>query len=380
MLPRWTVSLEGGPRRVNHAAVIVNHRIFMFGGYCMGEDYNKLRPIDTYALNTYSYRWCKISSNQKDNDEIPFMRYGHAAVAIGEVAYLWGGRNDSEGACNKLYCFDTDNLHWTKLNVQGNCPGARDGHAMCVVNGNIFMFGGFEELAEQFSNEMYMLDVSTMTWVFITEMEGKPANWRDFHTLTSSGDMIYVFGGREDLNGLLYTRHEVYDNTLKVFCTRRKKWFEPVHTDSKRPVGRRSHSAFVYKGCLYIFGGYNSIYNKHFNDLWKFDPETRRWSEVETLGKSPQARRRQCACLFEDRLFIFGGTSPSETGVMSHLLGNDVLLDHNDTHILDFSPSLKTLCMLSVLKHNLNQSWLPAPIRWEIKMMVTPNSLTTSET
>jgi len=29
--------------------------------------------------------------------------------------------------------------------VKGEYPGARDGHAMCVANGNIYVFGGYEE-------------------------------------------------------------------------------------------------------------------------------------------------------------------------------------------------------------------------------------------
>uniref|UniRef100_A0A8C2TVI3 Uncharacterized protein n=1 Tax=Coturnix japonica TaxID=93934 RepID=A0A8C2TVI3_COTJA len=39
---RWAVHLEGGPRRVNHAAVAVGHKVYSFGGYCSGEDYETL--------------------------------------------------------------------------------------------------------------------------------------------------------------------------------------------------------------------------------------------------------------------------------------------------------------------------------------------------
>ena len=35
------------------------------------------------------------------------MRYGHSASAIGDLVYIFGGRNDTHGACNVLYCFDT---------------------------------------------------------------------------------------------------------------------------------------------------------------------------------------------------------------------------------------------------------------------------------
>ncbi|XP_056326639.1 uncharacterized protein klhdc3 [Danio aesculapii] len=49
---RWSVHLEGGPRRVNHAAVSVGHKVYSFGGYCSGEDYETLRQIDVHVFNT----------------------------------------------------------------------------------------------------------------------------------------------------------------------------------------------------------------------------------------------------------------------------------------------------------------------------------------
>ena len=43
--------LEGGPRRVNHAAVSVNEKIYSFGGYCTGEDYETTTPMDVHGLD-----------------------------------------------------------------------------------------------------------------------------------------------------------------------------------------------------------------------------------------------------------------------------------------------------------------------------------------
>ena len=51
-MQRWTVHLEGGPRRVNHAAVAIDDWIYSFGGYCTGEDYDTTRPMDVHVLHT----------------------------------------------------------------------------------------------------------------------------------------------------------------------------------------------------------------------------------------------------------------------------------------------------------------------------------------
>lgn len=51
----WTVHLAGGPRRVNHAAVVIGDKIYSFGGYCTGEDYRVFRPMDVHILHTGLY-------------------------------------------------------------------------------------------------------------------------------------------------------------------------------------------------------------------------------------------------------------------------------------------------------------------------------------
>ena len=53
---KWTVHIDGGPRRVNHAAVCVGDRIFSFGGYCTGDNYKDTMPIDIFVLDTRTYR------------------------------------------------------------------------------------------------------------------------------------------------------------------------------------------------------------------------------------------------------------------------------------------------------------------------------------
>lgn len=53
MAIRWTQEVEGGPRRVNHAAVSIRNRfIFSFGGYCTGEEYNQIVNIDVHVFDT----------------------------------------------------------------------------------------------------------------------------------------------------------------------------------------------------------------------------------------------------------------------------------------------------------------------------------------
>lgn len=58
------------------------------------------------------------------------------------------------------------------------------------------------------------------------------------------------------------------------------------------PKPRCSHQAAVYKDSLYVFGGEFATIEQfhHFRDLWKFNPKTNTWEEVQCTGVGPSAR------------------------------------------------------------------------------------------
>jgi N-acetylneuraminic acid mutarotase len=238
---------------------------------------------------------------------VPFQRYGHTAVANGDMVYIWGGRNDIY-ADNTLYCFDTSAGDWTdRPLVTGNIPGARDGHTAVAIADKMYIFGGYEELTERFSNDIYCLDLQTYVWSYV-KASGTPPSWRDFHSAVAYGNRMYVFGGRSDRSGPNHSQQELYCNVIMYFDVATNAWVTP-DTRGLRPTGRRSHSSFVYSDNIYVFGGYNGVERVHYNDLYKFDPKTSQWSLMEVHGRRrPCARRRQCCCVVADRLYLFGGT------------------------------------------------------------------------
>uniref|UniRef100_A0A9J7X0Z6 Kelch domain containing 3 n=1 Tax=Cyprinus carpio carpio TaxID=630221 RepID=A0A9J7X0Z6_CYPCA len=172
---RWTVHLEGGPRRVNHAAVAVGHKVYSFGGYCSGEDYETLRQIDVHVFNTVSLRWTKLppvrTGGREHAREVPYMRYGHTAVLVDETVLIWGGRNDTEGACNVLYAFDVCQHRWFTPKISGTVPGARDGHSACVLGKAMYIFGGYEQLLPTMESCTYSVDIM-LVWIDTSTTSG----------------------------------------------------------------------------------------------------------------------------------------------------------------------------------------------------------------
>lgn len=73
------------------------------------------------------------------------------------------------------------------------------------------------------------------------------------------------------------------------------------------PKERAGHSAVLYENSIYIFGGKDDE-NFKLNDLWKFDLAARTWTNLETAtGTAPMARAGHTANVYEGKMFIFGG-------------------------------------------------------------------------
>ena len=170
-----------------------------------------------------SYRWSIVHSYRHDGvwqQSVPYQRYGHTCVAWDDKAYIWGGRNDRNGACNVIFCFDPTRKTWTRPAATGNLPGARDGHSACVIKDAMFIFGGYEEEEDRFSNDIHRFCFRTLTWTLVTFSGGAPASWRDFHSATPVADRyMIVFGGRSDHGAPFHTNHEFYCRKVHVFDT-----------------------------------------------------------------------------------------------------------------------------------------------------------------
>uniref|UniRef100_A0A023F194 Kelch domain-containing protein 3 n=1 Tax=Triatoma infestans TaxID=30076 RepID=A0A023F194_TRIIF len=373
----WTTHLKTGPRRVNHAAAAVGETIYTFGGYCTEEIlvYRVKEPIDVHVLNINCLEWHQLPRPKIDSQQYavtPFQRYGHTAVAFGKNIFIWGGRND-ESACNRLFCFDTETWLWSCPTTTGVLPCSRDGHSACIIGSSMYIFGGYEEEFERYSQEVYALDLLTMHWTYVVT-QGSPPDYRDFHTGTTIGNRMYIFGGRSDFAGPHSSEADYYPNEIVYLDTSNMTWHKP-ETKGEFPIGRRSHSAFLYKNNLYIFGGFNGILNEHYNDMYSFCPLTNTWRPVTTLGLSPKKRRRQVCIVIHDKMYLFGGTSPNPICLAEEDTNNMaqemLLMDHDDLHVLDLRPTLKTLCMLSVISYNqeIHKGSLPDDVMEDLEEM-----------
>ena len=66
----------------------------------------------------------------------------------------------------KLFVLADTHL-WSVPDVKGLVPEARDGHSACIVNDHMYIFSGYLEYVESYTQEVHTLNLRTMTWSYV---------------------------------------------------------------------------------------------------------------------------------------------------------------------------------------------------------------------
>ena len=89
---------------------------------------------------------------------------------------------------------------------------------------------------------------------------------------------MYIFGG--------FVRGE-RTNEVYIYNFRERKWHSNYQNRNiltyTQPKPRNGHSAVVFEGMMYVFGGQTN-HNVRLNDMWRFDLNTYEWKEIVAVN------------------------------------------------------------------------------------------------
>lgn len=123
----------------------------------------------------------------------------------------------------------------------------------------MYIFGGFEEKHQRFSQETYVFNFDTQVWqrlktevffrtrfdlkkfIFLFFLKGALPPHRDFHAACVLNEHMYIFGGRSDVQGQYHSDQDFYCGKLYALNLTTNEWTQ-VKTFDEGPTGRRSHS------------------------------------------------------------------------------------------------------------------------------------------
>ncbi|CAL1697913.1 unnamed protein product [Somion occarium] len=194
-------------------------------------------------------------------------------------------------------------MYWSKAPVYGTLPPHLRAHTVTLIDNIAWLFGGCDE--KLCWKDIWWFNTETMQWMHPEAQGDIPPPCRA-HTATLVDRRLVVFGGGEG---------PVYRNDVYVLDTLTRRWQQPVFpVDAPQPPPRRAHTAVLYKGKVWVFGGGNG--SQALNDLWTLDVnvpvERMKWEEQRTRGKAPVARGYHTANLVGNVMIIMGGSDGKE--------------------------------------------------------------------
>ncbi|EGE80864.1 kelch repeat protein [Blastomyces dermatitidis ATCC 18188] len=176
--------------------------------------------------------------------------------------YAFGGFDQyTDEVYNHVLRLDLTTLRWNLVDNYGDIPGVRMGHTASLYQGNkLIVFGGENEHREYLS-DVVILDISTSTWTS-PEIRGPIPRGRARHASVIYEDKLFVVGGIT--GGITGETNVILDDIcyldLKTWTWSR--WW--------RFVARFDHTAWIWGGRLWVFGGLGSDMERG-TDLWWLD-------------------------------------------------------------------------------------------------------------
>ncbi|KAG9311086.1 galactose oxidase [Chiua virens] len=243
----------------------------------------------------------------------------HTVTLVDNVAWLFGGCDD-KGCWKDIYCFDTDTMQWSHPEALGQVPPPCRAHTATLVDRKIVIFGGGE--GPTYYDSTYILDTTTRRWyapIFPGQSEDEqpppppptdddedpvhPAP-RRAHTAVLYNGKIYVFGGGNGLTALndLWTLDvSRLDTSLRGIASGSLKW--TLVKTKEPPPPRGYHTANLVGNVMVIVGGSDGC--ECFSDVWCLNLDSLIWTRV-----SPSVAHRRLShtsTQVGSYLFIVGG-------------------------------------------------------------------------
>ncbi|XP_066280892.1 leucine-zipper-like transcriptional regulator 1 [Branchiostoma lanceolatum] len=193
---------------------------------------------------------------------------------------------------------------WRKLPPCDEFVGARRSkHTVVPYKDAVYVFGG--DNGKNMLNDLLRFDVKDCSWgrAFTT---GSPPPPRYHHSAVVFNGSMFVFGG---YTGDIYSNSNLRNkNDLFEYKFATGQWVE-WHVDGRLPPARSAHGASIYEGSMWIFAGYDG--NTRLNDMWTISltGETRQWEEVHQQGECPPTCCNFPVAVARDSMFVFSGQS-----------------------------------------------------------------------
>lgn len=251
---------------------------------------------DTADPETALSGWSEVDVSQDGQSTPPSPRSLHAAAVLNGVLYVFGGYDGTQRV-NTFHAFSFAEKRWSPVLPSahsGPAPTPRDRHVSFSFGNSFYVHGGFDGRSRV--SDMYGFDFSTMSWREINTTSGRVPSARHSHSAVVYGQSVYIAFGYDGS----------YKSDIHEYDFAQSRW-NAVPAAGRRPRARYRATAVVHKKYMIVYGGHDGV--RHLSDTNVFDLETKTWSNLMTQGPAPVPRDSHVSVMHGSSMFVFAGSS-----------------------------------------------------------------------
>lgn len=240
------VSGSRPPARYKHAAVAVDEKLYVVGGSRNGR---YLSDVQVFDLKSLLWSNLKLKPNADEFEDtvsldiLPAIS-GHNVVNWGNKLFLIGGHSKKVSDKITVLFIDIETHLCGVVETSGKVPVARGGHSATLVGSRVIVFGG-EEKSRRLLNDVFVLDLETMTWDVVEGTRTPPAPRFDHIAAVHAERYLLIFGG---------CSHSIFYNDLHVLDLQTMEWSQPL-IQGDLVTARAGHAGITFDENWYIVGG-----------------------------------------------------------------------------------------------------------------------------
>lgn len=302
-----TTHLQEGPMsRYAHSTVLYGDKIYIYGGV-VG---NKGPTSELWAFDVSAKTWenVNVKADACNSSFLlcrPLKSAGHTATVVVNVnnkkadrMVLIFGHSPHLGYLNTVQEYYFGTREWHIVNTKGYPVKGGYGHSAAwdPLTSKIYVYGGViseNESTQVLSRSLYSYEPDSRVWTLLADAPS--ARFLHTSTFVSEGLML-IFGGNTHNDTSHSFGAKCYSSDMLAYDVVCDSWHTiSVSKEMSSDLARFGHSAVVFEGSLYLYGGFDG---QMLSDILKYTPGT---CSYLTTPNSCLSTRSGVKCVWDHR-------------------------------------------------------------------------------
>lgn len=290
------------PIRVCHGALVYKDSLFVYGGHVPSDqgDYITSVRSDLWEYKINTHEWKKVCNFEPLTETSP--------ILYNDKMYIFGGFINSWRTSTIIeYDFQTKKHAKTSTedtqSAAGAPPKGRSAYSAVVYKNCMYIYGGWD--GHESMNDIHCFNLDTKQWVQQSEQPASTvAPCVRSHSAWVWKDSMYIWGGfGQNGHPTELCRYNFLEEDIS------KRWTQ-VPVKGTPPCGRSRMKCVVSEDRVFILGGWDR--KKLLGDLWELNMETLTWKQLKHTGL-PKGISQYSANLYKNIMLTFGGCADGES-------------------------------------------------------------------